>query len=527
VIDPKTGLPLTPAELREKEIDKFDPMKRDYDFTGAANANAAQTDQQQQQSQQPSGQPQSSADKPLPGSVAAMNADAAATGKSQSSGSSAGGGGGGGGGGGDSDYTGPAVLSRSYTLARPMSSREVKWTAGLSFSYSWDDGQEPVATTGQNVGYQNVTSSSSSVSWYVSGRHAWKRDQLGLSYSGGYSGYLNNSNLSGINHALSLDYSHVVSSRITLSLVESGSEYSQNYTLENPVLEPGASIANLDLAASPTTELVTGVTRQSSTQASMTYHQTARLSYNLSGSYFITGRTQGVGMWGHQASGDVNYRLTAKATVGGYYSFTNYDYSHGVASSDSHSVGGIFSYAFGRRMQLQTRLGATRIESLAYSAVPLPLQLAAILGQATTIVNGYSLHWTSDISAQLVRDLGRNKTATIAYAHGESPGNGVLLTSVQQSISAGFSTALLRRRLPLSVGFSRSQLDSTSLAQITSSRSDTYYFSTSRPIGRSISGTFRFDHTSYLVSGTALSGGDYRVSIGLSWGVPENVMRKL
>jgi len=522
VIDPKTGLPLTPAELREKEIDKFDPMKRDYDFNGTANANGAQTDQQQQQGQQTSGQSPGSADKPLPGSVAAMNAASAAASKSQSYGSA-----GGGGGGGDSDYTGPAVLSRSYTLARPMSSSGAKWTAGLSFSYAWDDGQEPVATSAQKVEYQDVTSSSESVSWYVAGRHVWKRDQVGVNYSGSYSGYLDNNNLSGINHALSLDYSHIVSSRITLSLVESGSEYSQNYTLENPVLEPGASIANLNLAASPTTEIVTGVARQSSTEGSMTYHQTARLSYNLSGSYFITGRTQGVGMWGQQASGDVNYRLTSKATVGGYYSYTNYDYSHGVASSGSHSGGGIFSYAFGRRMQLQTRLGATRIESLAYSAVPLPAELAAILGQATAVVNAYSLHWTSDISAQLVRDLGRNKTATIAYAHGESPGNGVLLTSVQQSISAGFSTSLLRRRLPLSVGYSRSQIDSTSVGQIDSSRSETYYFSTSRPIGRGISGTFRFDRTSYSVGGTSVSGDDYRLSIGLSWGVPENIMRKL
>ncbi len=194
-----------------------------------------------------------------------------------------------------------------------------------------------------------------------------------------------------------------------LSLVESGSEYSQNYALENPVLEPGASIANLNLAVSPTTEIVTGVSRQSSTQGSMTYHLTARLSYSLSGSYFITGRTQGVGMWGHQASGDVNYRLTAKATVGAYYSYTNYDYSHGVASSDSHAGGGIFSYAFSRRMQLQTRLGATRIESLAYSAVPLPPELAAILGEPSIIVNAYSLHWTSVISAQLVKDLGQKQ----------------------------------------------------------------------------------------------------------------------
>jgi len=32
-INPKTGLPYTPAELQEMEIDKYDPMKRDVDPT--------------------------------------------------------------------------------------------------------------------------------------------------------------------------------------------------------------------------------------------------------------------------------------------------------------------------------------------------------------------------------------------------------------------------------------------------------------------------------------------------------------
>jgi hypothetical protein len=523
VIDPRTGLPLTPEELREREIDKFDPMKRDFDFSGvnSTNTNGSQTDQQQQQQ---SGQPQSNREKPLPGSVAAMNADAAAD--SKSSGAAGGGGAGSGGADDSSDYTGPAVLSRSYTLSRPMVSTPSLWTASLSFNYMLDDGQQPVATNAQNVSYQSVTSSGLSAGWGISGRHHWKRDQLGLNYSGSYSDY-SLSGLSGVNHSLNLDYSHVVSSRITLSLVQGVQEYSQNYTLENPALDPSTSIANINFSASATNQIVTGVTRQSTTSGSMTYHQTARLSYNLSGSYFITGRTQGIGMWGHQASADVNYRLTSKVTIGSYYSYTNYAYAHGIATSDSHGGGGIFSYAFSRRMQLQTRLGATRIESLAYTAVPLPPELAAILGQGSTIINAYSLHWTSDISAQIVRDFGRNKTATIAYAHGESPGNGVLLTSVQQSISAGFSTALLRSRLPLSIGYVHSQLDATSLGQLNSSTTESYYLSTSRLIGHGISGTLSINHSRYSLSGTSLTGSDYRISVGFSWGVPENIMRRL
>ena len=114
-----------------------------------------------------------------------------------------------------------------------------------------------------------------------------------------------------MNNTLNLDYSHVFSRRLQFSLVESGQQLSQNYPLENPALQPGSSVANIDLATSPSIQLLNNTVHQSSTQGSVTYRQTARLSYDATGSYFIVGQTEAglTGMRGKQFSGDLNYRL--------------------------------------------------------------------------------------------------------------------------------------------------------------------------------------------------------------------------
>ena len=522
-IDPKTKLPLTPAEIREQEIDKFDPMKRSVDPTSQPKADPL-TDREQPAANRTPSASDSTAE-PLPGSLAAQTAALAEdqpgtkTAKNLAPDASA-----------DSSdtnggdaYSGPAVLSRSYTLARPMIPHQIKWAAVVGASYSWNDGETPSAVNGKTT-YLSTTSEGHSLNWSVNGRHIWKHDQIGLSYAGSGSQF-GESSLSGWNHSLNLDYGHVISRRLTVQFVESVQDLSQNYSLENPVLTPAGSLANINLATSPSVQLLNSTTRSASSQASLTYHQSSRLSYNMSSSYFLTGRSQGIGMRGQQASGDVNYRWSRRVTVGAYYSFTDYQYSHNVSTSDSHGIGAIYSYALNGSTQLQTRIGASRIESLAYEAVPLPPLLAAILGQGSTIINAYNRQWTTDISVQLVRDFRRSRTASLSYAHGESPGNGILLTSVQQSISAGYSVSLFRRRFPISGGVVYSSLSSASQGNLGSNTSETAYLGTSRPLGHGLNSTFSFNYAQYKVSGTPYQAHNIGVSVGFSWGLPANLLR--
>jgi hypothetical protein len=523
-INPKTGLPYTADELREKEIDKYDPLKRDQDTTPPpTNPSTPLTDRQQ-----PGIATEPAAKMgPLPGSVAASDQAAAAASGSKKSGGS--------GQGaaqastqdsdtpeeGDSGYSGPAVLTRSYTLARPMDATPIKWAGSLGFSYSWDDGRAPGIVNGA-TGFVSTTASAASLNWNLGGRHRWKRDQIGLSYAGNYSEYFGQNafyNLTGLNNSLNLDYSHVFSRRLQFHLVESGQDLSQNYPLENPALQPGSSVANINLATSPTIQLLNNTVHQSSTQAGVTYRQTARLSWDGSVSYFIIGESQTglTGMRGQQYSGDLNYRWTSRTTVGAYYSYTDYEYSHDISHSTSNGAGLIYSYAINRHMQLRTRFGLSQIKSRAYETITLPPELAAILGRSVTLVNASSNFSTTDVSAQLVRDFGRSRSATLAFARGESPGNGLLLTSIEETATAGYSTSLFRRRVPVNVGVSYSSLNATLQANLGNVKSESVYFTTSRPLSHHIGSTFSANYGRNTIVGTTLTQDFVSLAIGLSW----------
>jgi len=527
-IDPRSGLPLTPAEQREREIDLLDPLKRASDPTApeAIPLTDRQTPADAVNPNSTSEPPAESAPTPDQGPVTSSRS------AGQGSNSSTGGfltdnpdnG---------TDYTGPAVLTRSYTLARPLSSAQIKWKYSLGLSYAVDLGQIP-GTTATGSGTTTTTTptttttttQSRSATWSLNGRHAWKHDQLGVSYNGNYSQY-GSSNLSGLNNGLNLDYYHGFSRRLSFQLVESLQDLSQNYYLENPALQSGSSVANINLATSPNLQLLENTVRQSSSSASVTYRPRSRLSMNLSASYFAIGRTGVgvVGMTGEQASADLNYRWTRKATVGVFYSYTNYQYSHNVLQSDASSFGVVYSYALNSRVQLRTRFGISRIESLGYATVALPPELAFILGEDATIVNAYTRNSTSDISVDLVREFRRSRTATLAYARGESPGNGVLLTSIQQTVTAGFATSFLRRRLPVSTGVVYSALSATTQGNLGFYKSETVYFSTSRPLRRGVSATLRVDYRRYDISGSPLLQHDLRFSVSFAWSPPDNRAR--
>jgi len=411
-----------------------------------------------------------------------------------------------------------------------MVAEQLRWKASVGFNYAWDRGEQPGYSNGTAT-FLAVSNDSRVLNWTLSGRHLWRHDQIGLNYAGNFSQYPGGASLTsltGMNNSLNFDYGHAFSRRVSFQLVESLQSFSQNYSLENPALaSTGTSVANIDLATSPSVQLVNNSFRQSSTSLSMTFQQSRRLSYNISITGFLNAQsTAGLqGMTGRQASGDVNYRLTRKATVGTYYSYTSYLYDKHVAQADSHTVGLIYSYALNGHTQLQTRVGATQIESLGYETIPLDPGLAFVLGQSSTTINAYARHWTSDVSAQLSRQFRGQRTASIAYAHGQSPGNGLLLTSVQQTVTAGYTMSFFRRRLPLSTGVVYSTLNATGQSSLSYYRSEMAYLGTSRSIGHGLSATMSVNYSRYEISTSPAMQHDIRISVGFLWSPPPDALR--
>jgi len=496
--------PLTPEEERARQVKEFDPLDRTPDVTpDSGQANPTQNTPDPTQSNSPS-----QAAAPLPNSIAASNQDAASRRGPQVIGD------------GDSaaaqEYTGPAVLSRSYSLNRPFTPETLKWHEALGVSTVYDSGVVS-ASTDQAGSINDTSSFGNQITWGFGGRHYWRKDQLGLSFQGNYTTGGAQA-ASGSNMGLNLDYSHVITRRLSLQVSATGSILSQNYALQNPAVAAETTIANINLSTSPDVQIFDNGTKQLNTHVALEWQQNARLSFSFGGAWFTTVRDASalIGVTGEQANADVNYRLTRKTTIGAYYSFSYYLYPKGTGQSDTHTVGGIYSNALTKSTQLRFRGGISHTETLGLETVPIldPL-IVALLGQSSGIIDAYHASNGADISAEFVHDFRGARTANVSYADGITPGNGVFLTSQQRTISAGFNARFFRR---YSLGLGAGQSTLSSQAQTLGKYTSQYVtVSVSRAFPRGISSVFSFNYRHFAIFDAPGAGNEFRVTAGASW----------
>jgi hypothetical protein len=488
--------PLTPEQQREQQIRQFDPLDRSAaDQDAKENEKAARDEKKDART-----------DKPLPGSIAASEQDAQRAGPRVAEGDAT-----------DEpsqEYTGPAVLSRSYSVNRPLIPTELKWTESVGISAIYNS----QATSFTNGGIGSSSPLGESVTWSIAGRHYFHHDQIGFSYNGNFTQYGQGGGLTGLNNSVALNYSHYFSRRLSMNVGLSGAAFSQNYALNNPDVAPETTVANVNLGTSPNIQITDNGVKQVSLQGDFVWQQTTRLSFDGGASYFAVERdTPGLlGMTGRQAHTDVNYRLTRKMTVGAYYSVSSYIYPHGFGTSSVNTVGGIFSYAFSRTLQLRLRGGISSIDSVGFQQIPVAPAFAALLGQASGIVDVSSQSKTSDLSAQIVKDFGHTRSVNVAFAHGVAPGNGYYQTSTQESISAGFSEQFFHK-YNFSIGLNYNTLNSITAA-LGTYKSDGASLSFGRSFSRGLTASVGMFYRHYDVPGLTSLQNDVGISSGISWG---------
>ena len=501
--------PLTPEEIREKQIQMFDPLNKTNPLVPEQEQPAAGGAVPPLE-QKPRTQPTEKFT-PLPGSVAASrNTGPQVTGDT----------------GGDQDYAGPAVLSRSYTLTKPQVPNSVQWAPSLGFTEIYDSSIPQLAQANGTSGTR-PSPFGYGLSWGVAGRHHWKRDAIDLRYTGGSNKYGAGTGYNGTNQSLNLVLTHVVSRHIQMNLVSAGSIQSASAGLVNNLTNPETSIANVNLAATPVIQLLDQNIRQWMNQVSVTWQKSARLSFNGGGGVFFVDRSgtglQAIGNTGYQAQGDVNYRFTRRTTVGVYYSYTSYQYSHQISLADFHTLGGIYSYAFNRLTQLRLRAGESWLENQGQQLVPLNPLVASLTGQAVGVVESYSRHTTADVSADLARDFGRNRTGHVSYVRGVAPGNGLLQTSTQETFLGSFSTRLFR---DYTLTFAGGKV-STSAVVATAGRYSSEYagVTITHSYRHGLAGTLGFDYRKVSLTNQPMLHSQYRITSTISWNPGENWLK--
>ncbi len=238
--------------------------------------------------------------------------------------------------------------------------------------------------------------------------------------------------------------------------------------------------------------------------------------FNLGGGFFAVGLSgpELTSNVGYQAQADVNYRYTSRTTVGVYYSYTYYLFTKHESLSDTNTGGLIYSYAFDRRTQLRVRAGISRIESLSYTQIPINPIFAVLLGESSGIVDIYGLHYTSDISAQFLKDLGRRRTVNVSYARG------VRRQRADSHLgSAGGLGRFCGHDFPALHGESDGRRTSlTSQAQSTGSYTTDYAsLGVSRNLPHGVSANASVSYTHYTVTGMPELRSQFRITTGISW----------
>jgi len=424
------------------------------------------------------------------------------------------------------EYAGPAVLTRTYAVERPSLPENSKFQPFVGIRQVADTGLNSIsnATTGKPI---NRFSYGDLINFGIDGRHYWRHDLLQASFSGDYSYYGANSGFNGLNISGSLDYTHVVTRRIRLSVVNHTSHFSRNNNLSNPSLSPDLTVANVNLSTNPNAQIFDQSTTQSSNTVSLTWQQSARISFNFSGtSFFVKRGGNGlINSQGLQAAADYSYRMSKRTTAGLYYAYSYYKFSGGLGNTSTNSLGLIFSHSFTGRTELRLRGGVSQVENLGITSVSIDPTIAALLGQTAGLVQLYSKSTPGDFSASLTRDLRRNRSAHVAFNRSTSPGNGVFLTSTQTLYDAGFDFKLARR-YNASIGVGQTTLQSQS-QMIGSYGNDFARFSASRKLQKDMEAVFTFDYRHFQITNTPMLRNQYRITLGFSWSNPDFPRRVL
>ena len=157
----------------------------------------------------------------------------------------------------------------------------------------------------------------------VYGVHRWKRSQLGLNYAGSYTKYLNYDAYNGTSHALTLGYTDQISRRLKLDLRESAGSliYGTGQV---------ADVASTDLNSSftPATRLFDTRTYYLQSTASVTWLQSARISYTAGGGAFLQNlKSTGLSnAWGYNFNANMMRRMSKSSTVGVTYEYSHFEF---------------------------------------------------------------------------------------------------------------------------------------------------------------------------------------------------------
>jgi hypothetical protein len=409
----------------------------------------------------------------------------------------------------DEEYGGPAILSRGETPAgqtvAPIAFRPYIGIAGI-----YDTGLVPVSVTATGqIPSSDLYGLEANLGAYT--YHVWKHTTLALDYKGDFREY-SSSYWDSTDQFLSLILTHQPNKRVTFTLRTQSGIYSNNYFLSSALGSLDPNYLQL-----PQNDIYDSRVIFAGVSGDLTYRLTHRLSFNVGGEGNLVRRQSSAlyGMSGAVARGDLEYRISRHSTLGVDYRFTYYDYTKGFGDTEINSVGLNYSTQVSPHVQLSARIGGARVQSSSLTEVTLDPALAALLGVTESVQAAYRVNYIPDIQVRL-SDSFRRSLFSVAYLNQVIPGNGIYLTSRDNSVNASYSYTGVRH---WNFGANATYGRMTALVQTIGAYA-TYGAGVgiTRDLGKGLHGVLRLDSRHYdIASVTMYNHNEFRLSLGVNF----------
>lgn len=355
-------------------------------------------------------------------------------------------------------------------------------------------------------------SNNGSVGWDVGGGinayHQVTNGDISITYRGDYRHYQSSVFGTGTDQYLAFGYNKRLTRRWSLNVSLGGGMFLYGETFISP-LPTQTTVVQANPFSNESRFAYGGVT--------LSYLQTRRLSYTVSGNFMLNRYSLpgSVGMTGITGTGGVQYRLSARTTVGGSYSHSYFAYQGGSGQAAIDSFSGTLSRAFPDRWNVSVYGGVSRTTTSGIIAVPVILQLSS--GQA---VGGYLIgpyKRTSDVPSfggNVSRTFHRS-LLSVSAGQGVSAGNGYYLSSRSDFVTGTLSYST--RKSNISAGGSYSLLSSIANTVTSKYKSAGLSVSYSRNLVRYVGANVRYDYIYYQSLSPFPGTTDNRISFGFNF----------
>jgi hypothetical protein len=328
--------------------------------------------------------------------------------------------------------------------------------------YAYGDGVYD--STQQTLGSSSTGGAGFSVGGGITGSKTFGSAILSVNYRGDFRDYSTSFGSNGTDQYLSLIYTKRLSRRWTISFVETGGIlfYGNAYY---STLTPGSGSVDTNPFSPTTRFLSSGVTAS--------YRQTARLTYSVTGDFYLNRYSYpgAIGSTGGVFSGSAMYQLTPRTSVGVTYSHDNFYFQQNAGSTTVDGGFLTMKYKFGRNWEAYGSGGVTRAHSQGIITIPVEVIVGGQPVTGYAIGNYDTVKLIPTFTGGVTHRLGSFNLAANA-GHSVNPGNGTYLTS-SNTFFGGVISRSVGKQSTFSASVTYSRLSSIA-NQISQSYSQTF-----------------------------------------------------